>query len=515
MCWKAIILLLGCINFINLTTAHATQRAKEIGIRKTMGASRLKLILQFFSETFLLTVLATTLSVILIPWLLKMFAGFIPSAIHFEMLQQINVIIFIIALMLVVTLLSGFYPSLILSGYKPVLVLKNQSFSNSTGTRKALLRKSLTVTQFIVAQVFVIGALIIGKQIEYSLNKDLGFNQNGVIVMRLPWGDPVTGEKGAVLLHRLQSIPGIAQVCLGGAPPANNAISIQTMKFNHGKKRIETTVELKYADADYFNLYKMKLIGGRFTRPGDSITEYVINENYARFLGFKNPADAVGKFIGQDEAKTPIVGVLADFYSQSLHTPIKPLVYAGVTPSYNWIHILLQPQTNGNKWKKAIDQVQQQYRSVYPGEDFKYEFLDDKIASFYESEQNTLSLLNWATGLAIFISCLGLLGLVMYTTHQRTKEIGVRKVLGATVLQIVALISKDFIKLVLLAFVIAVPITLWGMNKWLENFAYRTEIAWWIFMAGGIVMTVIAFLTLAFQTVKAASANPVKSLRTE
>ncbi|HYK45549.1 MAG TPA: FtsX-like permease family protein [Parafilimonas sp.] len=513
----AILLLLGCINFINLTTAQAAQRAKEIGIRKTMGGSKKQLIFQFLSETFLLTVIATVLSLLLVPILLKIFSDFIAPEINIEMLTQTNVMIFIIGLVIVVTLFSGFYPSLVLSGFKPVLVLKNQAFSNTSKTRRAWLRKSLTVTQFIAAQAFIIGAIIVTKQIHYTLNKDLGFRKDGIVILNTPWNfnDADGMGKRQVLLQKLKAIPQIEQVCLGGSPPATNGISMSTMKFNNGKKEIETTVEVKYADADYFNLYKMKLIAGRFPAPADSSTEYVINENYARFLGFKDPSDAVGKFVDRSGKKVPVVGVLADFYSQSLHTPIKPLVFTADKEYEATFHILLKPNSDGDVWKHAISQIEKSYKAIYPDDDVDYNFLDENIASFYKSEQNISRLLKWATGLAIFISCLGLLGLVIYTTNQRTKEIGVRKVLGASVSQLVALISKDFMALVVFAFVIAAPLGWWAMHKWLQNFAYRTDISWWIFPLGGILMILIALITLGFQTIRTASANPVQSLRTE
>lgn len=517
--FAAILLLLGCINFINLTTAQAVQRAKEIGIRKTMGGSKGQLVMQFLSETFIMTVAATVLSLALIPWLLKIFADFIPPGLHFGMIGQANMILFILALIVMVTILAGFYPSIILSRYKPVSVLKNQVYTGTSTTRGAWFRKSLTIMQFIIAHAFIIAVFIIGKQIRFTLNKDLGFKKDGIIVLNTPWtfdpDDKKTAGKREVLLQQLRAMPGIDKVCLGGAPPANQGISMTTMKFDNGKKEIETTVEIKYADAEYFELYGMKLKAGRFPEPGDSLREYVINENYARFLGFNNPADAVGKFIQHSDVKKPIVGVLSDFYSQSLHTEIKPLVYTAIKSNQATFHILLKPGGGNNAWQNTLSQIQQSYKSVYPDENFEYRFFDESIAKFYKSEQDTSRLLKWAAGLAILISCLGLLGLVIYTTAQRTKEIGVRKVLGASVPQIVGMISKDFLLLVLVAFIIAAPLAWLGMHKWLENFAYRTDISWWIFILGGCIMIMVALLTLSFQTIKTAMMNPVKSLRTD
>lgn len=518
-----ILLLLGCINFINLTTAQAVQRAKEIGIRKTMGSTKQQLIFQFLSETFLLTLIATILSIILVPFIIRLFADFIPPEINSTMLLQTDVVIFIVLLLLTVSLLSGFYPAIILSKYNPVHVLKNKA-AGSSSTRRVWIRKSLTVTQFVFAQAFIIAAIIVSQQIHYALTKDLGFKKDGIITVETPFNSAELDDKAAVaksmqtrevLLHNLQALPGIDKICLASSTPASSGRGMQTLKFNNGKKEIETTVEVKYADKCYFNLYNMKLVAGRFPKKSDSLTEYVINERYARYIGFSNPADVVGKLIEHDNGGIPIVGVLRDFNSRPLNEPIKPHVFYSLYPFQYKLHILLKPETSRAEWKTTIAQIEKAYKATYPGEDFSYSFFNDSIAKFYESEQHTSTLLLWATGLTITISCLGLLGLVIYTTNQRTKEIGVRKVLGASIPQIVHLLSKDFLKLVILAFIIAAPIVWWGMNKWFENFAYHTQISVWIFAGAGFLMITIAAITLGFQTIKAANANPVKSLRTE
>jgi ABC-type antimicrobial peptide transport system permease subunit len=514
-----ILLLLGCINFINLTTAQAAQRAKEVGIRKTMGSSRKQLLFQFISETFLLTIAATIVSLALVPWLLKVFADFIPPALNITMLYKTNVVIFILLLIIAVSLLAGFYPSIILSKYKPALVLKNQSVAAGGQTRKAWLRKSLTVTQFVIAQSFIIAAMVVGKQIQYTLNKDLGFKRDGIITVHASFsfdGDAnKMKEERNVLLQKLESIPGIEKICLGGAAPSANGWSASAVKYDNGKKVNETTAEVKYGNKKYFDLYKMKLLAGRYTRPSDSSVEYLINENYARLLGFKNPADAVGILLDRNNKKLPVVGVLKDFYFRSLHTEIKPLIYTANGFGESVFHIALKPSTDADAWKNTISKIEKAYKEVYTQEDFSYSFVDDVIARFYKSEQNVSRLLKWSTGLAIFISCLGLLGLVIYTTNLRYKEMGVRKVLGASVMQLFGLLSKDFMKLVVIAFVIAAPLAWWASDQWLQNFAYRTSISWWIFAATIVMMVLMALITLSFKTLKTAFENPVKSLRTE
>ena len=518
------LLILGCINFINLTTAQASQRAKEIGIRKTMGSSRKQLIVQFISETILLTTLATIVSVLLTPSLLKIFSAYVPEGLRFGNFNQPDIFVFVILLILVVSVLSGFYPALILSGYKPVLVLKNLAFANTAQSRKVWIRKTLTVTQFVIAQFFIIATMVVGKQIRFSLNQDMGFKKDAIITFATPYNYRHPDNKQFILQQKLRSIPGIQKLSLAGPPPAYQGYNISTMKMiGKNGKEIETSVEVKQADTNYFDLYKMKLLAGRNLEQSDTEKEYVINETYARMLGYKDPAAIVGQMLNRGDLKVPIVGVLADIHTKSLHSPIQPLVFSSEAKEHYIFHIALSPKGANTDnlpvarqgWKKTIAGIGSAWKEIYPEEEFKYEFLDESIARFYKKEQDIANLLNWSTGLAIFISCLGLLGLVIYTTTQRTKEIGVRKVLGASVTQIVSLLSKDFIGVVLLAFVISSPLAWWAMNKWLQDFAYRTTFSWWIFAISGGLMLIVALMTLSVQTIRSAVANPVRSLRTE
>jgi putative ABC transport system permease protein len=513
----AFLLILGCINFINLTTAQASRRAKEIGIRKTMGSSRKQLVVQFLIETILLTTLATILSVLITPSLLKVFSAYIPEGLRFGNFNQPDVFVFVILLILVVSILSGFYPALILSGYKPVLVLKNLASANTSQGRRVWVRKTLTVTQFVIAQFFIIAAMVVGKQIRFSLNQDMGFKKDAIITFRTPYNYQHPDNKQFVLQQKLRSIAGIQKLSLAGPPPANEGYNISTMKMiGKNGKEIESSVEVKQADTNYFDLYKMKLIAGRNLQQSDTTNEYVINQTYATVLGYKDPAGIIGQTLDRGDRKIPIVGVLADIHTKSLHSPIQPLAFSSEAQEHYTFHIALPPKGKStDNWKKTIAGIGSAWKEIYPEEEFNYEFLDESIAKFYKKEQDTANLLNWSTGLAVFISCLGLLGLVIYTTTQRTKEIGVRKVLGASVSQIVSLLSKDFISLVLLAFVIAAPLAWWAMNKWLQDFAYRTTFNWWIFAISGSLMLIIALLTLSIQTIRSAVANPVKSLRTE
>jgi len=504
---------------VNLTTAQATQRAKEIGIRKTMGSSRLQLVTQFLSETFFITLFAVIIAIILAPVILRTFADFIAPGIKADFIHRPDIILFLIALTVVVSLLSGLYPALILSGYKPVQVLKNQAQSNSNKTRNAWLRKSLTVSQFVIAQFFIMATVLVSKQIYYALHKDLGFKKDAIVYIQTPY-KTMTISKNQVLYNRLRSIPQVEMSSMGGAAPSSNNTNTTAATFMDGKKEIITGVELKSGDENYIKVYNIKLLAGRNIEKSDTSTGFLINNKYAKILGFKNPHDAVGQHIIKfnGDHKMTIIGVVADFYEHSLQSPINPCAIQFGTRTYqtSTFHIALKPETEGgNEWKKAIATMEKQYKAIYPDDDFDYHFYDESIAKFYDKEQHVSKLLSWATGLSIFISCLGLLGLAIYTTNQRTKEIGVRKVLGASVAQIVTLLSSELIWLILLAFILVTPVAWYSMNKWMEGYADKTAISWWIFAASGAGMLLAAVFTSSFQTVKAAIANPVKSLRSE
>jgi putative ABC transport system permease protein len=511
----AFLLTLGSINFINLTTAQAAKRAKEIGIRKTMGSSRRQLIFQFLSEAFTLTLISTLLSLAITPWLMKLFSAFIPPRLHLDLSHQPGVYLFLAALIITVSLLSGFYPALVLSRFQPILALKNQTWSGKGTTRNAMLRRSLTVFQFVIAQAFIIGTFIVGSQIHYFLNKDMGFKKEAIIYFNAPFNASNPQEKDKLLMDHLHKIPGIAQLSMGGSPPASGWTNSELMTYKDGKREIRTDVQIKDADTAYMHLYGLKLLAGHNIVPGpDSPRQLVINHTYAQTLGFTHPEQALGKFI---KDKNIVVGVMEDFHQASLHYAIKPLALTHSNDNpFKTFHIALQNTPAGRtSWKATIAATERAYKEVFPGEDFEYTFYDASIAKFYTAEQHMASLLRWATGLTIFISCLGLLGLVIFATSLRTKEIGVRKVLGASVTQIVSLLSKDFVKLVCIAFVIAVPIAWYGTHRWMENFAYRTTISWWVYALSGLIMLLVALLTLSLQTIRTALANPVDSLRSE
>ncbi len=508
------LLLLGCINFINLTTAQASQRAKEIGIRKTIGSSKKQLIIQFLSETFFVTCVATIVSVLITPFLLKIFADFMPPGLHFELFHQPSVMIFLFLLTVIVSFLSGLYPALILAGFKPVSVLKNQAFASSGQTRSAWVRKTLTVSQFVIAQFFIIGTFMVSKQIHYTLNADMGFRKDAILNFEMP--RDTSRSHHAQLMDEIKAIPEIQMASMGFLPPAMEGAAFANIKYVDGKKETKVNVQIRWGDTNYIKVYQIKLLAGRNVRASDSTQELLVNETYAKALGFQNPADAINKVLTLGNGKkSPIVGVMNDFHEQSFHGLIGPIVFE-YNKRADVFHILLKPENEeATIWPAAIAKITKAYKNIYPDNDFTYSFFDDTIAKLYTSEQQTSGLLKWATGLAILISCLGLLGLVIYTTNVRAKEIGIRKVFGASVTNIVTILSKDFVRLVIIAFAIAAPVAWWAANKWMEDFAYRTTMSWWVFAISGALMILIALITLSIQTIKAALANPVESLRTE
>lgn len=508
------LLLLGCINFINLNTANAAKRAKEIGIRKTLGSSKKQLVFQFMGETFLLTLAAAMVSLLFSAWLLRIFSDFIPEDLNFELFTNPTILILIAVLLLIVTLLSGFYPALVLSHFKPVSVLKNQDLS---GNNKSSLRKYLTVFQFVIAQIFIIATILVGKQINYLMTKDMGFKTEAIATVRTPWQDP-SFDKSSRFIKEIAALPQIRKTSLGGNSPASFSTHSNTTTYINDKKEIHTSLELLHGDLNYLDIYGLKLLAGR-DRRNDTIREYVINETYLKILGFKNPLDAIGQILMVDGERNPIVGVMADFNQRSLKSPIKPMALVGDWnrndyARLNIAHFSLQTQ-NTAIWPDAMTQIENVWKTIYPDIDMELNFVDESVKRFYRQERKMSVLLNWATALAILISCLGLLGLVIHTTERRTKEIGIRKVLGATLVQLNVLLCKEFMVLVGIAFAIAAPIAWWGINNWLQDFTYKTNLSWWVFLLSGTAMLFIALVVMSFRTLASANADPVKSLRTE
>jgi len=509
------LLVLACINYINMSVASIPQRAKEIGVRKTLGSSQAALIGQFLSETMITTFMAGILSYLfslLAFWLLK---DIIPPEIT-PMTSIFQLIVFIILLAIVVTVLAGLYPAWLITKVKAVNIFRGTSIGLKSGSRFSL-QKVLIVFQFVIALVFITSALIVGNQLQYALKTDMGFNKDAVVLVDVPWkytSDKKYENKQFTLLSELKRIPGIQNISLGTAPMINNYSSGQYEYVQEGKEPIQKQVFRKSVDTAYLHLYDMKLLAGRNIRASDTTNEFVINETAVKAFSFESPQAAIGKLIGRKNQKFPVVGVVKDFHQQDFYKTIDPMAFQSEKDNLTTFSIKLAGK-DPSQWQKTLKAVEKEWYQFYPPDTYSYKFYDEVIAKLYEQEQHLARLINLATFISIFISCLGLFGLAVLTALQRTKEIGIRKVLGASVLGIVRLLSKEYVWLVLIAFIIATPVVWWAMNKWLQGFAYRIEIKWWMFLSAGIIAFVLALVTVSFQAVKAALANPVKSLRSE
>lgn len=503
------ILMVAAVNFINLSTAQSIQRTKEIGVRKVMGGTRRNIMLQFLSETFVLTSLAVILSVLLVNPTLSLFKDYIPEAIRFQSLEG-RTIVFLILITVVTTILGGFYPARVLSSYLPVLSLKGAGFQK--GKEKLNLRKALIVFQFSMSLIFIISVVTMGKQINYMSSGEKGFNSDGIITIN-KWGDH---GKLKLLSESIKHIPGIDKVLLQLNAPMGFAQMSESYRYK-GSNEITLQPTVEVGNENYIPFYQMRLIAGRNMLHDDSTNELVVNETMAKAIGFSNPGDALGKMLYNGDKGLPIVGVVADFHQGSFHDAILPAVIRNAPDDQKRsIAIkLTASEKNVTEVKKILDQIEVQWKNLYPDTPFDYSFLNQSISWLYGQEEKTAWLAKVAALITIFISCMGLFGLGMFTAKRRTKEIGIRKVLGASVVNITTMLGKDFLKLVMISFVIASPVAYYFSNKWLQDFAYRTTLSWWIFALAGILAMLIAILTVSFQSIKAAIANPVKSLRTE
>lgn len=509
------LLLLGAFNFINLTTAQSAQRAKEIGIRKTMGGSRRQLIEQFFAETFLVTILAGVISIALLPFFFRLFSVYFPVPLHTGMIIRPYFFIFFIVLITFITFAAGWYPALLLSRFRPVAVLRNMILPSGY-SHKLSLRKVLITGQFVIAQVFVTSTLFMVKQTHFLLSKDLGFNKEAIVYFSIPHeyrndeANKRYQQQASGLLKSIREMPEIARVSLSSSPPSSGALTMTNLTVKQQQEEVKIPVVYMAADSDYLKIYGFKLLAGSANlRP---VEDFLINETLQKRLGYKSPSDAVGKLLDDGT----IAGVIADFNDMPLNYKIEPLRISTQPSPGNTFSILLKPQSPGNHtWERAIARLKKEWSLTYPGQDFHLRFLDETIASFYGKEQQLLKLLYWLTAISMLISSLGLLGLVIHVTSQRTKEIGIRKILGASLQHLAYILCREFVLLVLLAATVAAPITWILADKYLQRYAYRTELSWWVFILGVTMMLLVTLVTLGYRTIKTAKTNPARNLRTE
>ncbi len=511
-----LVLLIGCINFVNLSTARAMVRAREVGIRKAIGATRQQLVFQFLAEAAWLTGLSALLALTLVSVVLPSVNDFLDKAIAFPLLEAGAGVAGLAGL---TTLLAGLYPALFLSRFQPVKALKGR-VQNSPGGQDWL-RQGLIVFQFTISLVLAAGVVVIYQQLKLFREKDLGFRREAVLVAEV---NDETARRPA-FREALLRIPGVEAASLAlGAPTWENNFNT-SLTPNPAVADVTTEVNVKIADADYAKTYGLKLLAGRFLEPRDTLTNgasipsgkrqyvFVVNEATVRAMGYRDPFQALGKRIriGLNDMEAPVIGVVKDFHSSSLHEAIKPAVILNFPFFYRTVGLKLR----ADNYPATLASIERVCRQFNPGQLYRAQFLDESLEDYYQEESRQFTLMQVFAGLALLIGCLGLWGLSVFLIERRTKEIGVRKVLGASVVSLVALLSKDFLKLVLLAILLATPIAWYAMQTWLERFAYKITIGGWVFGGVGLVALTVALLTVSYRAIRAARTNPVDSLRME
>lgn len=504
------ILVIASINYMNLSSARSVIRAKEIGVRKVVGAQRSEIISQFLGESVLVTWIALLIAILLTALLLPNINKIAGLGLSINSLLHWQVIVSLLLLPFIVGIVSGIYPALFMSSFKPVTVLKGVL---KIGSGSVSFRKALVVTQFGISIFLIVATAVVFKQLRYMQQASLGFNKDYIVDLGY---DSALNPRYDAFRNDLLRNPAIKEVGRSSRIPSGRLLDDHGASFLMGSKMQPSKIDIKYLCTDYgfIPAYGMKLAAGRnFSKEFATDTaNYIINETAVKALGWGTPDKAIGRDMAYGGTKGKIIGVVKDFHFESLHQNIIPIVF--YMPAQNYYHHI-SIKVSGNNLSSALATIQSTWRNYLPNDPYEYTFIDDKFQKLYTAEQQQESFVTIFSCIAIFIACLGLFGLSSFTISQRIKEIGVRKVLGASVPQIVAELSKDFLKLVLIASVFALAGAWFAMNKWLQDFAYRVNIGWAIFILAPLAALIIAFATISFQSVKAALMNPVKSLRSE
>jgi putative ABC transport system permease protein len=508
-----LILVIAGINFMNLATARSAERAREVGVRKVMGSIKNQLVAQFLTESILLSSIATALAILIAVLILPSFNNLIEKQLHF--IFSIDVIIGLLGVAMLVGILAGLYPAFVLSSYNPVVVMKGNFTSNSKG---AWLRNGLVVFQFMISIVLIVGTVIVGQQMRYMQSKELGFNKEQVLMIERAF---VLNTKTESFIEQIRQMPEV-QAAAGTSSRIGNRDDVFGDQFQAEGSDEILTVKSINIDNDFAQVIGFKLKEGRFfaKETNDSL-HVLLNETAVKTLGLPDPVGRKLSHVGTNEDGTTttkfytVIGVVKDFHFQSLRDEITPLVaYCNEAfgfPGNGFVAVRLK----GGLAQEVIKKIESKWRDFVPEQPFKYEFLDNNLNQGYAEEQRSGKMFSVFSGLAIIIACVGLFGLSAYTASLRTKEIGIRKVMGASVTGVLILLSKDFTKLVLIAFVLASPLAWWMMSEWLGSFAYRIELGAGAFIVAGAIALLIAWLTVSYQSIKAAIVNPVKSLRNQ
>lgn len=505
------IVVMACINFINLSTAQAVGRSKEVGIKKVLGSNKKQLFWQMMGETFII-VLTSLLLAICIAFACLPFIKHIASIRENLSLFNVPTLFYICGICIAVTVFAGTYPSLILAGFKPILALKNNITSATVGGIS--LRRGLVVMQFAISQVLIVGTIVAISQMNYVQNADLGFNKNALLVLTSNVDSSVNVRQTA-FKQDLLSINGVRSVSFSSDVPSSESNNSGNFSFDHGPDQ-KFDLFRKFADEDYFKTYGLEIIAGRVYEKSDTIREAIVNETLVKKLGIKDPKEILGREIqlgksGNRKIWCPVVGVVKDFKTNSLRETVKPMILAQRNKRYYYTGVKL----NTANLPVTLAAIEKKWNQHFPEYVYTPSFMDQKINDFYKEETQLSLLYKIFAGIAIFISCLGLYGLISFMVVQKTKEVGIRKVLGASAGNIVYLFSREFTVLILIAFAVAIPVAYYMMNNWLNNFAYRIHIGIMVFALAIISSIVIAWITVGYKSIKAAIANPVKSLRTE
>ena len=507
------IILLASINFINLSTAQSSKRFKEIGVRKITGVSKFQLISQFMGETVFISYIAAIIGVAIAHFLFIYLEDIIGYTLAFDFLKDPGTFVFLITSTLVIGIISGIYPSVIMAGMKPVGNLKN-SFPAKNNAGSLSVRRILVISQFVISLVLITGTLVMQKQINYFFKADIGFDREAVLIIPLP---DANTTKLAVLKSDLSKYADIKKISFESTSPMADWRVSNSINYP-GLDQDLYSGNLKTIDENYLELYNLKLIAGQNLNERKNSGEAIVNRKLTELLGFNDPNKAIGEIFkyGRENMEFTIVGVTEDFHAQSLQQEIDYVILSNVSFNIKEMAVKINPATASLAgYASAIENIKKKWTEIYPEAIFSYNFLDKKIEGFYNGQTNSFKLIRLFAMIAVLIASLGLYGLISFITTQKIKEIGIRKVNGAKISEVMVMLNTNFVKWIAIAFVVSTPIAWFLMHKWLENFAYKTELSWWIFALAGLLALGIALLTVSFQSWKAAVKNPVDSLRYE
>jgi putative ABC transport system permease protein len=508
------LLMVACINFVNLATAQSLNRAKEVGVRKVLGSNRGQLMTRFMGETAFLVGIALVLGCIFAELAFSPLNGILGKEIPLKAFIALPTFGFLLTAGILVTVLSGLYPSLVLSGFNPITAIKSKVSARMVGGIS--LRRGLVVLQFVIAQLLIIATLVIVRQMHFFRTRPMGFDRKAIVLAYMPGlKDQKTGlAHNAYLVEQARQIPGVLSATLCSEPPATNGYSSGLFTFDNDPQPKDFEVSRRFADSAYLTTFHMSLVAGRMPFPSDTMRETLVNESMVKRLGIRSPEQILGKTIhfGQlTEKGVPIVGVLKDFINASLKDKIYPMAMSMEATNYEMIAVRMDPE----RIAQVMPRLQSLFTQVYPENVFDPSFFDDRVVSFYHTQAIEATLFEVFAGLAIFISCLGLYGLVSFMAAQKTKEVGIRKVLGASVRSIVYLFSKEFTLLIGVAFAIATPLGYYFMNQWLNKFIFHINVGWAVFALSILLSMLIAWATVGYRAIRAALADPAKALKYE